>query len=257
MNKLFIKSAVIFFMGYSSIGLLHAHGDHSAPCLGPHKNDSGCAAPALAPAEVSVNSTQIDWLNEKIIVKGENFSTDTTVTVAGIVATIENWTENQLDITMDSAIAGTPKGNHNIIVDDLPSSSSASISLFAKALIIDKTLVGCPCEVGWSTELVSLWNPATKTVDCVETSGGTGAPEDIAGTVLSNSTDSSVYPHYPIGAAFTAEPSKSVCQLTRVDNVGPIPVTEVIKERVNRQQQGECRAVLASNICNTINTVSP
>ena len=257
MKKLFIKSTIIFFMGYSYIGLLHAHGDHSAPCLGPHKNDSECAVAPPAPATVSINSAQVDWLNEKIIVKGENFSADTTVTLAGIAATVENWTANQLDVAMDSAIAGTPKGNHNIIVDDVPSSSSASISLFAKALIIDKTLAGCPCESSWSTTLGVLWNPVTKTVECAEISGGTGTPEDIAGTVLSDPTDSSVYPHYPIGAAFTTEPSESVCQLTQVDNTAPLPVTDVVKERINRQQQGECRTVLASNICSTINTVSP
>lgn len=244
-------------MGYSYIGLLHAHGDHSAPCLGPHKNDAGCAAPAPAPAAVSINSAQVDWLNEKIIIKGEGFSADTTVTVAGLAATVESWTANQLDVAMDSTIAGTPKGNHNIIVDDIPSSSFASISLFSKASIIDNTLTGCPCEVGWSTALEDLWNPATKTVDCVEISGGIGSSEDIAGTVFSAPSDPSIYPHYPIGAAFTAEPSESVCQLTQVDNTAPIPVTDVVKERINRQQQGECRAVLASNICNSINTVSP
>lgn len=256
MKKFFIKSTIIFLMGYSYIGLLHAHkGDHSIPCSGPHKNDSGCNV--AVPAEISINSARIDWLNENIIVKGDNFSEDTTVTVAGIAATVENWTENQLVVAMDSVIAGTPKGNHNIIVDDIPSSSSDSISLFAKALIIDKTLTGCPCESSWSTELGVLWNPASKTVDCAEISGGASSSEDIAGTVLSDPSAPSIYPHYPIGAAFTAEPSESVCQLTQVDNTSPLPITDVIKERINRQQQGECRSVLASNICSTINTVSP
>ena len=257
MNKLFLKSLVVFIMGYSYSGLLHAHGDHSAPCLGPHKNDPVCAVTLAAPAGVSIYSAQVDWLNEKIIVKGENFSADTTVTIAGIAATIESWVANQLDIPMDSALAGIPKGNHNIIVDDIPSSSSASISLFSKASIIDKTLAGCPCEGNWSTALGGLWNPVTKTVDCTEISGGPGDPKDIAGTILSDPADPGVYPHYPIGAAFTADPSVSVCQLTEVDVTGPTSIIDLIKERINRQQQGECRTVLANNICNTINTVSP
>ena len=114
MNKFFLKSLVVFIMGYSYAGLLHAHGDHSAPCLGPHKNDPECAvAIAGTPAAVSIYSAQVDWLNEKIIVKGENFSADTTVTIAGIAATIESWVANQLGIPMDSALAGLPKGNHN------------------------------------------------------------------------------------------------------------------------------------------------
>jgi len=258
MNKLFLKSLVVFIMGYLYTGLLHAHGDHSSPCLGPHKNDPVCAvAVAATPAAVLIHSAQVDWLNEKIVVKGENFSADTTVTIAGIAATIESWVENQLDIPMDSALAGIPKGNHNIIADDIPSSSSASISLFSKALIIDKTLAGCPCEGSWNTALGGLWNPVIKTVDCTEIGGGSGDPKDIAGTILSAPADPTVYPHYPIGAAFTAEPSESVCQLTEIDITGPASFIDLAKERINRQQQGECRTVLANNICNTINTVSP
>jgi len=252
MNRLIVKIMVVLLMEFTLLNTLHAHGDHSVPCSGPHKNDPGCLVSALA-AAISVNSATVDWLNEKIIVRGDNFSNSTTVTIAGIPATIGSQTANQLEIPFDAAIAGLPKGNHNLIADDGPSSSSSSISLFVKADIIDQALGGCPCESGWSTELGSLWGQ--KLTDCFDIAGGAGSPEDIAGTVLTDSTDPAVYPHYPIGAAFTAEPDESVCQLTRVSTpLDPAAVTDLVKTRINRQQQGICRTSLVNNVCNTITT---
>jgi len=250
MKNLTVKILAMLLMELSLIGALYAKGP--APCSGSHKNDPGCNVSSLT-AAISVNSATVDWLNETIIVRGENFSASTTITIAGLPATIGSQTANQIEIPFDAAIGGIPKGNHNLIADDGPSSSTSSISLFVKADIIDQALGGCPCESGWSTELGSLWGQ--KLTDCFEITGGAGNPEDIAGTVLTDSTDPTVYPHYPIGAAFTAEPNESVCQLTRVSSpLDPTAVTDLVKTRINRLQQGTCRTSLANNVCNTITT---
>lgn len=250
MNNITARVLVMLLMEFMFLGTLHAHGDHSVPCSGPHKNDAACIAAPL-PSAISVNSATVDWLNERIIVRGENFSAGTTVTIAGLPATIDSQTADQLEIPFDAAIGGLPKGNHNLIADDGPSSSTNSISLFLKAEIIDKFVGGCPCEANWGSELGALWGQ--KLTECYEITGGAGNPIDIAGTVLTNSTDPSEYPHYPIGAAFTAEPNESVCQLSQVSTpLDPSAVTDLVKTRINRLQQGACRTALADNICKTI-----
>lgn len=253
MNNIIVKILAILLVEFTLLSTVHAHGDHSAPCSGPHKNDPGCIVSLLPPA-IAVNSAVIDWLNEKIIVGGENFSASTIITIAGLPATIGSQTANQIEIPFDAAIAGTLKGNHNLIADDGPSSSTSSISLFVKSEIIDQALAGCPCEADWIAELGALWS--TKLTDCFEISGGAGNPEDIAGTILTDSSDPTVYPQYPIGAAFTADPNESVCQLTRVSTpLDPTSVNDLVKTRINRLQQGICRTSLANNVCNTITTV--
>jgi len=250
MNNLFAKILLALLIEFAFLGMLHAHGDHSVPCSGPHKNDPVCLASAVSPA-VSVNSATVDWLNEKIVVRGENFSASTLIMIAGQPATISSQTTNQIEIPFDAAIAGTPKGNHNLVADDAPSTSTSSISLFVKADIIDKDIAGCPCEADWISELGVLWGQ--NLTDCYEITGGAGNPEDIAGTILTDSTDPSVYPHFPIGAAFTAEPDESVCQLTQISTpLDQTAVTDLVKNRINRQQQGSCRTALANYVCNTI-----
>ena len=255
MNHLTVKIFVMFLMVFTFTSKLHAHGDHSAPCLGPHKNDPACiATQSVTLPAISINSVTVDWLNEIIIVGGENFSVSTTITIAGLPATIGSQLADQIKIPFDAAIGGTLKGNHNLIADDVPSSSTSSISLFVKAEIIDQAVAGCPCESDWSTELGALWGQ--NLTDCFEITGGAGNPEDIAGTVLTDSNDSTVYPHFPIGAAFTAEPNESVCQLTRVSTpLDPTAVTDLVKIRINRLQQGICRTALVNNVCNTITPV--
>jgi len=253
MNKLTARILVILLLEFAFLNTLHAHGDHSVPCSGPHKNDPGCLVAALSPA-IAVNSATVDWLNEKIIVRGENFSASTTITLAGLPATVGSQTADQIEIPFNAAIGGIPKGNHNLVADDAPSSSTSSISLFVKAEIIDQALVGCPCDTAWSTELGGLWGG--QQTDCFETTGGAGNPEDIAGTVLSDSTDPAVYPHYPIGAAFTAEPDESVCQLTQVSSpLDLAAVTDLVKTRINRLQQADCRESLVNKVCKTITTL--
>lgn len=252
MNKLTVKILVALLMELAMINTLHAHGDHSVPCSGPHKNDPGCLTSALSPA-ISVNSATVDWLNEKIIVRGANFSASTTITIAGQPTTIDSWTADQIEIPFDADIAGIPKGNHNLVVNDAPSASTGFMSLFIKAEIIDLALAGCPCEAGWITELGALWAPTTLTTDCFEITGGAGNPEDIAGTILADSMDPAIYPHYPVGAAFTADPNESVCQLTRINStLDPTAVTDLVKTRINRQQQEACRTTLVNNVCGTI-----
>lgn len=254
MRNLTGKILATLLLEFAFLGALHAHGDHSVPCSGPHKNDPECLVSVAALPAITVNSATVDWLNENIIVRGENFSGSTTITLAGQPATIGSQTAEQIEIPFDAAIAGTPKGNHNLVASDAPSASTSSISLFVKAEIIDQSLGGCPCETDWSTELGILWGQ--NLTECYEISGGAGNPEDIAGTVLTNAADPGVYPHYPIGAAFTAEPDESVCQLTQVSNpLDPTAVTDLVKTRINRLQQGNCRTALANNICSTITPV--
>ena len=227
---------------------------YSAPaCKGPNKNDPGCATAAAAAPPVSINKVQVDWLNEVILVEGANFSGSTTVTIAGAPATINAQTPTQLDIKFPPLT----KGNHNLVVSDAPSASSDSLSIYTKSELVDPDLTGCPCETAWAAELGALWNPTTRVTDCYELSpGGAGNPEDIAGTVLTDSTDASVYPQYPIGAAFTEDPNESVCQLTEVDAFSSIPAaTDLVKTRINRNQQGACRDILVANICNTVTPV--
>jgi hypothetical protein len=251
MNRVAIRMLAILLMGFAFQGKLLAHGDHSTPCSGPHKNDPECIAPApAAPSAISVNSATVDWLNEKIIVGGENFSASTTITIAGLPVTIGSQTADQIEIPFDAAIAGILKGNHNLVADDAPSASTSSLSLFITAEIIDQALTGCPCLPVWSAALASWGAPSA---ECYEISGGAGSPVDIAGTVLTDTADPTVYPHYPIGAAFTAEPDESVCQLTQVSSpLDPAAVTDLVKIRINRLQQGACRAELAANVCDTI-----
>ncbi|MGR9036763.1 MAG: IPT/TIG domain-containing protein [Gammaproteobacteria bacterium] len=257
MNNISNKVWGLLLMQFIFINSVYAHGDHSVPCSGPHKNDPGCDTVTVAAPPVSVTSVQIDWVNETIIVGGANFSASTMVTIAGSPATINVQTATQLDV----AFTALSKGNHNLVVDDAPSTSSDSMSFFVKSEMIDPALTVCPCEDGvtndWSTELGALWSPpATKATDCYELSpGGPGNPEDIAGTVLTDSTDPSVYPHYPIGAAFTEDPNESVCQLTRVDTASGVPVTDLVKKRINRQQQSDCRSILDAHVCSSITPV--
>ena len=242
---------VVLLLELVMVNPLYAHGDHSIPCSGPHKHDPGCDALVVAPPAIAVNSASVDWLNEKIIVRGANFSADTTITIAGQTATIGSQTADQIEIPFDAAIAGIPKGNHNLVANDVPSASSGSMSLFIKAEIIDQSLTGCPCEAGWKSDLGTLWGASL--TNCFESSGGAGNPEDIAGTILTDATDSSIYPHYPIGAAFTADPEESVCRLTRVSSpLDPTSITDLVKTRINRQQQAACRTTLVSNVCSTV-----
>jgi hypothetical protein len=225
----------------------------SAPaCKGPNKNDPGCAVAEAAPAAISINSATVDWLNEEILIKGENYSGSTTVTIAGVPATINTQTSTQLDVKFPSL----PKGNHNLVVSDTTSSSSASLSFYAKGELVNPDLTGCPCATDWYNSLNPL-GLYTQTADCYELSpGGAGNPEDIAGTILTNPTDPSAYPQYPIGAAFTDDPNESVCQLTEVDQISGIPTpTDLVKIRINRAQQGSCHDILVANICNTVTPV--
>ncbi|MGR9108405.1 MAG: IPT/TIG domain-containing protein [Gammaproteobacteria bacterium] len=251
MNSLYIKGISVILIQF--IFIFSAHAQH---CKGPHKNDPGCGTTTSGPAAttgVKITSVQIDWLNETITVGGENFSASTTVTIAGTPATVSSQTATQLSVST----IGLPKGNHNLVVDDATSTSSDSMSIYVKSEMVDPTLTGCPCATEWASALGSLWNPTPHVTDCYELSpGGAGNPEDISGTVLTDASDSSVYPQYPIGAAFTEEPNESVCQLTEVNQSSGLPVTtDLVKKRINRLQQGDCHAVLVNNICGNIITI--
>jgi hypothetical protein len=265
MNNIIMKGLAVLFIQF-----LFINGAFSASCKGPHANDPGCITPSATTSPISINSVSVDWLNERILVVASNASlnaSDITATVAGVTAAvseiIDQSSTQQLVLLFPSTTL--PKGNHNLVVSDSSSSSSDSISLFAKGEMVDPALIGCPCEptsgTGWSSTLspLGLWNKGTTTTNTTGTvcyelvPGGSGNPVDVAATILGNPDDPTAYPVYPIGAAFTEDPNESVCQLTEVDKSG---VTNLVKIRINRQQQAACRNILATNICNSITPVS-
>lgn len=255
------------------IEFLFISGAYSASCKGPHANDPGCTTPQAPTASpISINSVSVDWLNQRILVVASNASlntSDITATVAGSTATVSEIIDQSStqQVVLQFPSTTLPKGNHLLVLDDSSSSSSASISIYLKGDMVDPALIGCPCEptsgTGWSSTLSTLvpdlWNKGTTTTNttgnvCYELDpGGSGNPVDIAANILSNPDDSTAYPVYPIGAAFTDDPNESVCQLTKVDESGAM---NLVKMRINRQQQTACRNILADNICNLITKVS-
>ena len=250
MNNLTVQGMLIFCLAFSFLLEVQAA---PGPCQGPNKNDPGCVVepPAAPDPPVIINSASVDWLNERILVNGDFTATGITFELSGGSVSLLNLTTTQVEIPFDLLIDGIPQGNHSLLATDV--NTSSTISLYLKGQIVDQALTVCPCTTGWNDNMGTLWNPATKTTACLEiTPGGAGNPEDIAGLIYTDSTDPAVYPQYAIGAAFTAEPNDSVCRLSKIENPGG-PVIDLVNIRINRFQQGDCRSVLASNICATIN----
>ena len=73
---------------------------------------------------------------------------------------------------------------------------------------------------------------------------------DIAGTVLTDPNDPSVYPHFPIGATFLpGDPVSSVCRLVQVNL--DATTDDLVNLRINESQQADCAASLKVNVCAT------
>ena len=220
-------------------------------CKGPNKNDAGCNVELPAepdPVVVVVDSVTVDWLNEKLTVRGNGFVGGTNFllgsSVTPLVTTLISATEVDISFSAVMAAEVMSQGNYNLVVD-----GAVQLSVYVESQLIDPTATGCPCEtdLAWSTELGGLWGP--QNTECLEIVGLlTNDPADIAGTVLSNPADDTIYPHYPIGASFyPGDPDNSTCRLVQVN--GDASVIELVNRRINENQQEDCALLLQANIC--------
>ena len=217
-------------------------------CKGPNKNDAGCAEELPAepdPVVAVVDSVTVDWLNEKLTVRGSGFAGSTNFllgsSVTPLVTTVISPTEVDIAFSAVMAAEVMSQGNYNLVVD-----GGVQLSVYVESQVIDPADDLCPCEtdLAWSTELGGLWGP--QNTECLEIVGLlTNDPADIAGTVLSDPPDGT---SYPIGASFyPGDPDNSTCRLVQVD--GDESVVELVNRRINETQQEDCALLLQNNIC--------
>ena len=246
-NILFKGLAVLLF-----IFAIQSSLEAAPACKGQNKNDPGCEAPVEEPVDepvadpLMVDSVTVDWLNEKLVVRGSGFSGSTSFLLGSSATPLSTTdiTASELDIPFDSVLAAEvmSQGNYSLDVD-----GTVEISVYVESQIIDPGDTGCPCLADWSTELGVLWGP--ENTECLEIVGIlTNDPADIAGTILTDYTDASVYPHYPIGASFyPGDPDNSTCRLVRVN--ADASVDELVNLRINEAQQEDCAILLQANVC--------
>jgi len=239
-NNLVVKGlAVLLLMGAFQASVLAA-----PACKGQKKNDPGCDQEVAAAAAV-VDSVTVDWLNEKLVVRGSGLAGATNFVLGNSVSlAVASVTDTELDIpfSQDMADEVTSQGNYNLLVD-----GAVQLSVFIESQVIDPLDVGCPCVSSWETELGVgiLWNPSVKTTDCIEILGpATNDIADIAGTIISGPTD----PQYPIGASFyPGIPDDSVCRLVQINT--DASQIELVNQRINEVQQAACATALNDNVC--------
>ena len=147
----------LIFKGFGVLFLIfsfQASVQAAPPCKGPNKNDPGCN-PAPAAASAVVESVTVDWLNEKMVVRGSGFTGSTSFLLGSSASPLgtANVTDAQLDLPFNSDMAAevTSQGNYNLQVD-----GSVQLSVFVESQVIDPAATGCPCETNWTTELGSL-----------------------------------------------------------------------------------------------------
>jgi hypothetical protein len=222
------------------------------PCKGPNKNDPGCGGeepPVEAVGAAVVDSITVDWLGQALIVRGADLDTVAAFGLAGNAGPLptQNVTPTQLEIPFDAGLAAEVAGAGSYAVT---ADGASVLTVYIEAGIVDPAATGCPCEAGWVAALGAAWGVPES--ECLEIEGpGANDPADISGTVLSDPTDPTVYPHYPIGASFyPGEPLASSCRLVQVD--GDATQTDLVNVRINEIQQADCRTTLALNVCQTI-----
>jgi len=224
----------------------------SAPaCKGPNKNDPGCAESQALAGSATVDSVTVDWLNQKLVVRGSGFA-DTTEFLLGGGATPltkANLTDTQLDLPFNGDVAAEVlmPGDYNLFVD-----GAMQLTVYMKSQVIDPAASGCTCSGDWAILLPgSLYTD--RVTDCLEIAGtGTNDIADISGTILSDVNDAGVYPQYPIGASFyPGDPENSVCRLVQIDP--DATVEDLLTVRINESQQADCAIELKSNVCLTVN----
>jgi hypothetical protein len=222
------------------------------PCKGPNKNDAGCEAPIEEPVAdpVMVDSVTVDWLNERLVVRGSGFTGSTSFLLGSNVTPLATAavTATELDIPFSTVMANevTSQGNYKLDVD-----GTVQLSIFIESNIPDPAVTACPCTGDWATELGALWDPVTRVTACYEISDVGAA--DISGTVLSNPPGLD-YPQYPIGASwYGSDPDSSVCRLVRVN--GDATAVDLVNIRINSAQQADCANELTTKICDSVTTL--
>lgn len=219
-------------------------------CKGPNKNDPGCAIeePPPPPPPASVDSVEVDWFNQRLVVRGASLSGVASFGLGGFAGPLAtaNVTDAELDIVFDADLASEvlQAGSYALTADGVQ-----QLTVFIDSQVIDPAAGGCPCQVDWQAALASWGTPET---ECLEIEGlGVNDVADISGTVLTDPLDAAVYPHFPIGASFyPGLPNDSVCRLVQVDS--DATVTEIVNLRINETQQAACRSALDVNVCSTI-----
>lgn len=240
-KSLFRLAGFVIFLSLWSSSNFAAPG----PCQGPNKNDPGCNDPPPPPPLTVVNSASVDWVNQRITVRGESLDLATEFSLGGgAVITPLDVAPQEVNLPFSTAVADAVpiKGNYQLNID-----GTDVLSLFVKSQIIATSATGCPCENAWSSELAGL----QQAPECIEISGP-ASPDtaDIAGTIYTDPNDPVVYPQYPFGAAFIpSDPVNSVCRLVQVNGDGT--TSELVNFRINEIQQEECATILRNNYCAT------
>jgi hypothetical protein len=219
------------------------------PCKGKNRDNPECngGEEPLAPGSALVESVTVDWFNQKLVLRGSDLDTAGSYALGASAAlATANVSPTELDIAFSSDLAAevTARGSYNLVVD-----GTAQLTVFVESQIIDPGAAGCPCETDWDTELSALGLWGGQDTECIEVTGpAANDPADIAGTVLSDPLDDTVYPHFPIGASFyPGDPDNSVCRLVQVN--GDATTAELVNSRINETQQAACATVLNSNVC--------
>jgi hypothetical protein len=233
------------------LALTHSWALGAPACKGPNKYSDGCPAaeePVAAVASPVVDSTTVDWANEKIIVRGSDLDTVTAFTLGGsVLVAIGATSPTEVELLFDNTMAGEVAGVGSY---SLKADGTDAISIHFISSVVDPAGIACPCELDWAAELGVgvLWG-AEKTTACYEiTSPGVA---DLAGIVLTDPNDPSVYPQYPIGASYyAADPVSSSCRLIQINDADPFQ-QEVVNIRINANQQADCAVALQFYICAT------
>jgi hypothetical protein len=230
------------------LALTHSWALGAPACKGPNKYNEGCPGaeePAAAVASPVVDSTAVDWANERIIVRGTDLDTVTAFTLGGsVLVAIGATSPTEVELLFDNTMAGEVAGAGSY---SLKADGTDAISIHFISSVVDPAGINCPCEPDWAAELGALW-AADKTACYEITSPGVA---DLAGTVLTDPNDPSIYPQYPIGASYyAADPVSSSCRLIEINDADPFQ-QEVVNIRINANQQADCAAALQANICAT------
>ena len=243
------------------LALTHSWALGAPSCKGQNKNEPGCPgaieptptptptptpAPILPGAPV-VHSTTVDWANEKIILRGSGLDAVTTFTLGGsALVDIGAVSPTEVELRFDDIMAGevTGAGSYSLKADGVD-----VISIYAIASVVSRTAAGCPCEPDWSAGLGALWGADPNQTACYTVTGPGVA--DLAGTVLTDPSDPTLYPQYPIGASYYAtDPVSSSCRLVQINDSDPFQ-QEVVNIRINADQQIACAEAMQTSVCAT------
>ncbi len=135
-------------------------------CKGQNKNDPGCE-PAVATAVV--DSVTVDWLNQKLVVRGSGFTGSTSFLLGSSTAPLvtTNVTNSQLDIPFaqpgeEIAAEVTLQGNYNLEVD-----GAVQLSLYIESQVRDLAIIKVPMTHSlqqhpiWAKSLNDEFSPHT------------------------------------------------------------------------------------------------